>query len=116
MCNATINWEGEPYLYARKIYSKPFNNLSEFYDSYNLNSKNIRDSYLTHVLTDDTPESYFEFITLYIIGEQFYLFWHVNYNDCIIIYDQVRLEALFADTKFLFGRTLAPKFRTKHGN
>lgn len=36
-----------------------------------------------HVRTDGTPEGFFELTVLRIMGEQFYLWWHANYNDLV---------------------------------
>lgn len=41
-------------------------------------------NYLKHVKTDGTKQSYLEFIALFLLGEQFYLFWHACYNDKVI--------------------------------
>jgi len=38
-------------------------------------------AWLSHVALDGAPESYVEFALLYVLGEQFYLGWHLNYDD-----------------------------------
>ena len=45
-------------------------------------------SYRTHVVLDDTPESYLEYMALLYMGDQFYLDWHDEYNDEILIANQ----------------------------
>jgi len=74
----------QPYLYARKI------DATENYDY----------DYLAYVQTDDTEESFFQYIVLSIMGEQFYLWWHAAYNDYTIICDRTGLEAVLSDTYF----------------
>jgi len=71
-------------LYARKI------DATENYDY----------DYLAYVQTDDTEESFFQYIVLSIMGEQFYLWWHAAYNDYTIICDRTGLEAVLSDTYF----------------
>jgi len=51
-------------------------------ESLKLNS----DKYLEHIQLDGTPESYLQYIILKIIGGQFALGWHANYNDTEIIF------------------------------
>lgn len=43
-----------------------------------------------HVRTDGTPEGFFELTVLRIMGEQFYLFWHANYNDLVPLCGKVK--------------------------
>lgn len=63
----------QPYLYARKIDSKPFNTLDELNNAYIDKAIDHTYDYLAYVQTDDTEESYFQYITLHIMGGQFYL-------------------------------------------
>jgi hypothetical protein len=44
--------------------------------------------YLQYFQTDDTPQGFFDLSVFYIIGGQFYLYWHSNYNDTQIILSQ----------------------------
>lgn len=55
-------------------------------------------TYLDSILTDDTPEGYFQLAALDVIGEQFYLAWHANYNDYRIMCDQDDLEAILTNS------------------
>jgi hypothetical protein len=104
----------QPYLYARKIEDKPFSTYAELAQTYNDQTyidtiKNHAYDYLGYVQTDDTEESYFQYVALRIMGGQFYLWWHAAYNDKIIICDQTGLEALFSDVNSYssrFGQTL----------
>lgn len=41
--------------------------------------------YLDYVEIEDNEQGYFEFISLYIMANQFYLVWHANYNDTEIV-------------------------------
>jgi hypothetical protein len=52
--------------------------------------------YLTHVQTDGTDEGYLQLALLQLLGGQFYLYWHANYNDAQIICNEAELEDLLA--------------------
>jgi len=41
---------------------------------------------------DGTNEGFFEYTVLQMLGEQFYLFWHANYNDADIICEVSAIE------------------------
>lgn len=96
----------QPYLYSRKIDSKPFNTLEELTETYVDKTKDHTYDYLAYVQTDDTDESFFQYITLRIMGDQFYLWWHANYNDHTITCDRTRLETLFAKTASFLEQTV----------
>ena len=96
----------QPYLYARKIDSKPFNTLEELTETYVDKTKDHTYDYLSYVQTDDTNESFFQYITLRIMGGQFYLWWHANYNDHTITCDYTSLKALFAKTASFLEQTV----------
>jgi hypothetical protein len=68
---------GYPTMYAREDVWAPF-----------LSSADLRpglDNYLNHVIVEDTPEGYLQYAILAASAEQFYLFWHANYNDQQIV-------------------------------
>jgi hypothetical protein len=50
--------------------------------------------YLRHVRIDGTKQGYLEYVALSVLGRQFYLFWHENYNDTRIICDRFALEKI----------------------
>ena len=60
-------------------------------------------SYLDYVQTDDTPESYFQLAVLSMMGSQFYLYWHANYNDSQIICDKVDVTDIVSSLDGDFG-------------
>ncbi len=67
---------GRPVLYARPEGLALYRSYEEF-----AASSLEADAYLKAVVVDGTPESYFELVVLSIMGGQFYLDWHANYND-----------------------------------
>lgn len=96
--------DARPYLYARKIDSKPYSTTDELAKTYSdetyIDATKDHDyDYLAYVQTDDSEEGYFQYVVLYIMGGQFYLWWHANYNDRVIICDHAGLEKTFAATQ-----------------
>ena len=89
---------GQPCLYANKIDDTPYSTSDELAPIFN---------YLSYVRTDDTEESFFQYVTLRIMGGQFYLWWHANYDDHTIICDRMRLEALLAGS--IFDQNMPPE-------
>lgn len=86
---------GLPLVYARKPNSVPFQSYVELLKSFGEEMSGERSygelrhkyDYLEKIQIDKTPESYFEFVTLAFLGDQFYLSWHGLYNDAIILCD-----------------------------
>jgi hypothetical protein len=79
--------DGFPWLYARRETDPPFENYSAYDQSGHV-------GYLSHIQVDGTAEGYYELVVLSILGEQFYLSWHGNYNDWEVVSSQERLEAI----------------------
>jgi len=48
--------------------------------------------YLNYIINDDTAIGYFQYLLLYLMGDQFYLYWHGLYNDELIICNDKALE------------------------
>jgi len=48
--------------------------------------------YLNDICVDGTDQSWLELVVIHLLGEQFYLFWHANYNDTMIIADYSALS------------------------
>ncbi len=81
----TYDWMGGyPTLYARNTEWTPF-----------LSWDDVRpgmDYYLDHIELDDTPEGYLQYAMLASTAEQFYLFWHANYNDQEVVCSRSALK------------------------
>jgi hypothetical protein len=86
---------GKPLVYARPTGSAPFGSYTEFLQSFDEEMSGERSygslghmyDYLGKIQIDGSPESYFEFVTLAFLGDQFYLRWHGLYNDLKILCD-----------------------------
>jgi hypothetical protein len=63
-------------------------------------------NYLENVQVDDTPESYFQFALLALMGNQFYLDWHANYNDAQIVCDRASVDKIIANLDGSFGQRI----------
>ena len=83
---------GKPILYARKMTDPP---LERFEDGSNAHQH----PYLNAIVCDGTPEAYFQWVLLHMMGDQFYLYWHAGYHDTEIIASQERLEALVLEMR-----------------
>jgi len=87
---------GAPVLYARKKGEPRYRTFSEYEEAVRAGDETVRGSYLDRVWTDGTPEDFFEFVVLRIMGRQFYLFWHSNYYDHLIICNPAKLEEVLS--------------------
>jgi hypothetical protein len=84
---------GSPLVYARKSNAVPFQSYRELLESYDEEipgeqgdgGSRFTDDYLEQIQLDHSPESYFEFVTLALLGDQFYLRWHAGYDDTLIL-------------------------------
>jgi len=89
---------GQPFLYAREEGdAEP----SGTYEDYQAALERCQDSgdtggcdYLDFIEGDGTEESYFQWVVLQMMGDQFYLYWHSGYHDAEIVASQARLEEL----------------------
>jgi hypothetical protein len=103
-------FNGRPIIYTRKIDKKPFLSFKEF-----PNSLNDPTGYFTLQLygtgralrgmvhVDGTEEGFFEYAVLQVMGDQFFLEWHANYNDGTIICDLTGLDTLEKDDWWSMG-------------
>jgi hypothetical protein len=76
---------GEPVLYARKANQPAYRDYNEISAERKIDSPSAEDEYLRHIKVDGTPEGFFQLYVLQIMGGQFYLFWHANYDDYKVV-------------------------------
>jgi hypothetical protein len=50
--------------------------------------------YLEHIQTDGTEMGYYELAAFDMMAGQFYLFWHANYDDTVIVTDAATRDAI----------------------
>jgi len=96
---------GLPLVYTRKSSDAPFQSYADLLKSFGEEESNERSydqlqhryDYLESIEIDNSPESYFEFLSLVFSGDQFYLWWHGLYNDTKILCDSSDIQYVNAD-------------------
>jgi hypothetical protein len=98
---------GAPLLYVRSVDAVPYKNYEEFAAAANeftvpeneldriwlvMGEENTLNG--NRIKIDGTSEGYFEYTVLEMLGGQFYLFWHSNYNDNRIVCQPAELESI----------------------
>jgi hypothetical protein len=73
---------GNPVLYIRPADQAPYATEA------NLPAGFDRLGFLDYVQTDDTPDGFFQFVVLAMMGNQFYKLFQINYNDSQIVCDK----------------------------
>lgn len=97
---------GYPTLLARPADVPPYRSWED--------APKEHDLYLNHVVADGSEESFFQLATLSLVGEQFYLFWHANYNDWQIVCDRDGVKAIIDDiNQSNFGAPFSPLQKTR---
>jgi hypothetical protein len=91
---------GYPMLYVRPEGQAPFRTEADYAAS------GDSSDYLDFVQIEDTAEGYFQYVVLDILGPQFYLFWHANYNDDQIVCDPSDVRDIAASLGG-FGRPMS---------
>ena len=76
--------DGLPYLYARQGETPPYATYSEYEGA-------GFEGYLSHIKVDGSAQGFFELALLSVMGEQFYLSWHAEYNDREVVNSRERL-------------------------
>ncbi len=87
---------GSPVLYARPTWSLPFLTYSAYRNAKPEADTEDQPAFSQHVRTDGTPEGFAQLAVLHTVANQFYLFWHGNYNDERIVHERSQLDALLA--------------------
>jgi hypothetical protein len=98
---------GRPIIYVRKVAVAPFKTYSEFetataglkpidntFDFVSLFMDGNGAYFDNKILIDNTPEGFFEYVILNMLGGQFYLFQHANYNDNAIFCSNAAIEQM----------------------
>jgi len=88
---------GYPLLYAYPASQPPYATEAD------LEAAGEKTNYQDYIQTDDTPESYFQFVLLALKGNQFYLDWHANYNDTQVVCDKTDVNDIIASLDGSFG-------------
>jgi len=81
---------GYPVLYAREEDQPPFATEAEYSSTAN------HSPFMAHVQTSDTQEGFFQLAVLAHTANQFYLYWHANYNDLEVVCNKQRVAEILA--------------------
>lgn len=85
---------GAPLLYGRRENETPLENADEFQRRFPYHL--AKPPWPEHVRFEPSPEGFFQFAWLALVGPQFYLHWHANYGDLELIVAPARLEEILA--------------------
>jgi hypothetical protein len=88
---------GYPVLYVRPAGQPPYTSEAD------LAAIGDSTSYLDYIQTDDTPESYFQFVVLAAMGREFYKYWHASYSDVLIVCDKADVTDIVGSLNGDFG-------------
>jgi hypothetical protein len=92
---------GYPLVYARAVDQAPYASVSDI--PANTELPDFRE----HLQVEDVEQGYFEYVVLDIMANQFYLFWHANYNDSLIVCNRQQLYDIVAQVSSGdFGNTM----------
>lgn len=110
-----------PVLYARPKDRPPLRSYDEFVEALGSGDESLRSEYagidrsrtdvtrrsghiwqrwLTSVRTDGSEDGFFELALLRVLGGQFCLVWHTNYDDLLPLCDRTGVEALLKEKHF----------------
>ena len=92
---------GYPLLYVRPTGQPPFATEMDLPAGFD------RSGYLDYVQADDTPESYFQFVVLAMMGNQFYKLFQTNYNDSEIVCDKADVRRIVSGLNGDFGNRIS---------
>src|SRR5918994_2901454 len=81
---------GDPLLYARPVDQAPYPSVLEIPDNTEL------PDFREHLQLEDVEQGYFEYVVLDLMANQFYLFWHANYNDTVILCNRQQVYDIVA--------------------
>jgi hypothetical protein len=84
---------GNPVLYVRPANQQPYTNEAALPAGFD------KSGYLDHVQVDDTPDGYFQFVALAMMGNQFYKLFHTNYNDVHIVCEKADVTKIVSGLK-----------------
>lgn len=96
-----------PILYARPLDQPRFATEAE------MAAAGGSANYLAAVQTDGSAQGYFELVALAIMGRQFYLDWHANYNDTRLVCNRQEAIEIARSLDGGFGRPMPPLSRLR---
>lgn len=106
---------GYPVLYGQKDSENPLLTADEYIRKFPLKEfgppEYILGDWSSAVELNPTSSGYLELAALHLIGNQFYLYWHANYNDRVIIASTAKLEEVLNSENLIFNGGLPIGYR-----
>jgi hypothetical protein len=81
---------GYPLLYAHPVDQAPYASAAD------LSEDSEWPDFQEYVEVEDVEQGYFEYVVLDIMADQFYLYWHANYNDTQIVCNRQQVYDIVA--------------------
>jgi hypothetical protein len=81
---------GYPLLYPRPVDQAPYASTADIPE--NLEWPDFQE----YLDVEDTEQGYFDYVVMDIMANQFYLFWHANYNDTQIVCNRAEVNDIIA--------------------
>ena len=99
---------GFPLLYARPADQVPYASITDIPENTQL------PDFREHLEIEDVEQGYFEYVVMDIMANQFYLFWHANYNDTRIVCNREEVNDIISSVNSSdFGNKLDLLQQTK---
>jgi hypothetical protein len=99
---------GYPLLYPRPVDQAAYASAADFPEDTEW------PDFQKYLNVEDTERGYFDFVVMDIMANQFYLFWHANYNDTQIVCNRQQLYDIVAQVSTSdFGNSMDPVQRSK---
>jgi hypothetical protein len=81
---------GFPMMYARPVDQISYASVADIPENTQL------PDFREHLDVEDVEQGYFEYVVMNIMANQFYLFWHANYNDTRLICNSRQVNEIVA--------------------
>jgi hypothetical protein len=99
---------GFPLLYARPVDQISYASIADIPEGLEL------PDFQEYLEIEDTEQGYFEYVVMDIMANQFYLFWHANYNDTYIVCNRQQIYDIVTQINSgELGNTMDPAQQTK---
>jgi hypothetical protein len=94
----TASMYAYPLLYARLKTSPGFPDVTTFEKVFGKTTdpRSVVGAFLDRIRTDGSRQGFIQLAALRLVGDQFYLFWHANYNDTEIL-SRIPAWVVFSD-------------------
>lgn len=81
---------GYPLLYVYSVDQAPYDSVLDIPENTEL------PDFREHLEVEDVEQGYFEYVVMDLMANQFYLYWHANYNDTLIVCNRQQVYDIVA--------------------